>query len=308
METQRNNFDDMLNVSAVPQADRKEAFIAESRNNRNRCYELSKKMTEAVAADGEVFQQYLDMQSRFDRYTANNVLLIMAQNPRAEKIGDYNFWRDKGVYVKRQERGNAILIMEPGKEYEREDGSIGTYYNAKKVYDITQTTMKDRIQPQEGSITDEQLVRAVLNNPPVTIIAAEPDQMPEGKGAFFDSEEKCIYVRRGMTAEDIFRSITPELVFAAIADAEKEYDRSENAFCAYCVSYVLCRKYGVDTKGFDFSHAPEVFEGMEPQEVRAELSRVRDAAGEIMLRMERGMESQKQSRQQQNRHEREEAR
>lgn len=35
------NFDSMLNVSAVPQDDRTAAFIAESKNNRNRCYELS---------------------------------------------------------------------------------------------------------------------------------------------------------------------------------------------------------------------------------------------------------------------------
>lgn len=35
------SFDSMLNVSAVPQDDKKAAFIAESRNNRNRCYELS---------------------------------------------------------------------------------------------------------------------------------------------------------------------------------------------------------------------------------------------------------------------------
>ena len=36
-----NNFDSMLNVSAVPQDDKKAAFIAESKNNRSRCYELS---------------------------------------------------------------------------------------------------------------------------------------------------------------------------------------------------------------------------------------------------------------------------
>ena len=39
------NFDSMLNVSAVPQDDRTAAFIAESKNNRNRCYELSEQIT-----------------------------------------------------------------------------------------------------------------------------------------------------------------------------------------------------------------------------------------------------------------------
>ena len=286
----KNNYDDLLNASAVPQGDRKAAFIAESRNNRNRCYEMSEQITAAVATDGQTFQEYLEVQSRFDRYTANNALLIMAQNPEARKIGDYGYWRDQGAYVKRQERENPILIMEPGKEYEREDGSVGTYYNAKKVYDVSQTTMKQRIPLQEEAIMDKQLIRAVVNNPPAAIVTAEADQMPEGKGAIFEPKENCIYVRKGMDAQEIFRSITPELVFAGYAAGNKDYDRSEDAFHAYCASYLLCRKYGVDTKDFDFSHAPEFYEGMEPQEVRGELSKIRDAAGDISSRMAKVLE------------------
>lgn len=308
-----NNFslDSLLNVSAVPQDDRVAAFIAESKNNRSRCYEMSEQMTAAVATDGQTFQQYLDVQSRFDRYTANNALLIMAQNPDAQKIGDYGYWRDQGAYVKRQERNNPILIMEPGKEYEREDGSTGTYYNAKKVYDISQTNARDRIQQAQPEITDTQLVRAVVNNPPVAIVAAEPDQMPEDKGALFEPEESCIYVRKGMSAQEIFRNVTPELALAGFAGGDKNYDRNEDAFHAYCASYLLCKKYGVDTQGFDFTHAPEFFEGMEPQEVRGELAKARDAANNISSRMAKVLEqnrSQSQRQQPQAQHNREDAR
>lgn len=289
-----NDLDSILNVQAVPQDDRKAAFIAESKNNRNRCYEMSEQMTEKVATDGKAFQQYLDVQSKFDRYTANNVLLIMAQKPEAEKIGDYGYWKDKGVYVKRQERNNPILIMEPGKEYEREDGSIGTYYNAKKVYDITQTTMGRMIQPQPEGITDKQLLRALVSNPPATIVTAEPDQMPEGKGAFFEPEENCIYVRKGMDVQDIFRSLTPELALAGFADKDKNFERGEYMFYAYCASYMLCKKYGMDIQNFKFDdNVKEYFKGMEPQEVRAELSRIRDAASGILSRMAKKLEQER---------------
>lgn len=305
-----NNFDSLLNVSAVPQDDRVAAFIAESKNNRNRCYELSEQVTAQVATDSGVFQQYLDIQSRFDRYTANNALLIMAQRPDAQKLGDYGYWREQGVYVKRMEKKNPVLIMEPGKEYEREDGSIGTYYNAKKLYDISQTNMREKEPVQE--LTDErQLIRALLSNPPVNIIAADPDKMPEDKGALFEPEENCIYVRKGMDAEQIFRSLTPELVFAGFANGDQNYDRDEDAFHAYCASYMLCKKYGVDTKGYDFSHAPEFFEGMEPQEVRAELSKARNAANDISSRMAKVLDQNRnlnQRQQPQAEHSREDAR
>ncbi len=306
-----NNFDAILNVSAVPQDDRVAAFIAESKNNRSRCYELSEQTTAAVATDSGAFQQYLDVQSRFDRYTANNALLIMAQNPDAQKLGDYGYWKDQGAYVKRMERKHPVLILEPGKEFEREDGSIGTYYNAKKLYDISQTTIKDKTQPQE-TVDEKQLIRALVSNPPVDIVAADPDQMPEEKGAIFEPEDNCIYVRKGMDAAAIFQSLTPELALAGFAKGDKDYGRDEDAFHAYCVSYMLCKKYGLDTQQYDFSQAPEFFEGMEPQEVRGELSKARDAANAILSRMakvlDQGKNQNNRQQQQQAQHSREEAR
>lgn len=303
-----NNFDNLLNVSAVPQDDRTAAFIAESKNNRSRCYEMSEQMTAAVATDGQVFKQYLDVQSRFDRYTANNALLILAQKPDAQKLGDYGYWRDQGAFVKRTERNNPVLIMEPGKEYEREDGSTGTYYNAKKLYDISQTSMRGKIQEQP-EVDERTLVRALVSSPPANIVAAESDQMPEDKGALFEPEEGCIYVRKGMGAQEIFASLTPELALAGFADGDKNYDRDVDAFHAYCASYMVCKKYGMDTSKFDFSRAPEFFEGMEPQEVRGELSRARDAVNAITSRMAKAMEQNRGANaRQQSQQDREEAR
>ena len=230
-----NSFDSLLNVSAVPQDDKVQAFIAESKNNRNRCYELSEQVTAQVATDGQMFQKYLDVQSTFDRYTANNALLILAQRPDAQRLGDYGYWRDHGTYVKRMERQNPILIMEPGKTYEREDGSIGTYYNAKKLYDISQTTLTDKTV-KENQYDERSLIRALVSNPPANIVAAEPDQMPDEKGAYFEPEEKCIYVRKGMDAQEIFQSLVSELVFAGYAEGNPDYDRSEDAFHADCAS------------------------------------------------------------------------
>ncbi len=287
-----NSFDSLLNASAVPQDEKVRAFIAESKNNRNRCYELSEQVTAQVATDGKMLQKYLDVQSTFDRYAVNNALLILAQRPDSQKLGDYGYWRNHGTYVKRMERQNPVLILEPGKTYEREDGSIGTYYNAKKLYDISQTTMNDKSM-EEVSYDERSLIRALVSNPPANIVVAEPDQMPDNKGAYFEPEENCIYVRKGMDAQEIFQSLVPELVFAGYAEGNPHYDRSEDAFHAYCATYMLSKKYGMDISQFDFTHAPEFFENMEPQEVRGELSKARDAANTISGRMTRVLEQDK---------------
>ena len=214
-----NSFDSLLNASAVPQDEKVQAFIAESNNNRNRCYELSEQVTAQVATDGKMLQKYLDVQSTFDRYTTNNALLILAQRPDAQKLGDYGYWRDHGFYLKRMERQNPVLILEPGKTYKREDGTVGNYYNAKKLYDISQTTMSDTTI-QKSEYEEHDLIRALVSTPPVNIVAAEPEQMPDEKGAFFKPEEGCIYVRKGMSAQEIFKSLVPELVFAGYVDGK----------------------------------------------------------------------------------------
>ena len=283
-ERSENRNDSLLNASAVPQDEKVQAFIAESKNNRNRCYELSEQVTAQVATDGKMLQKYLDVQSTFDRYTTNNALLILAQRPDAQKLGDYGYWRDHGFYLKRMERQNPVLILEPGKTYKREDGTVGNYYNAKKLYDISQTTMSDTTI-QKSEYKEHDLIRALVSTPPVNIVAAEPEQMPDEKGAFFKPEEGCIYVRKGMSAQEIFQNLVPELVFAGYADGNPHYDKNEDAFHVSCASYMLCKKYGMDTSRYNFLHAPEFFEKMETQEVRVELSRARDAANAISARM-----------------------
>ena len=122
-----NNFDSMLNVSAVPQDDKKAAFYCEEPKIIGTvamsCPSRSRMKWRQTAGN---FSSIWTYRPRFDRYTANNALLILAQRPDAERLGDYGYWREQGVFVKRAERQNPVLIMEPGKEYEREDGSIGT--------------------------------------------------------------------------------------------------------------------------------------------------------------------------------------
>lgn len=277
-------YDDMLNVQADALKDKKELFIEESKENRNRCYELAEKMTEAVATDGKKYEEYLDIQSRFDRYTPNNVLLIMAQRPDAQRLGDYGYWREQGVYIKRRESHSPILILEPGKEYEREDGSIGTYYNAKKLYDISQTTARERIVTMDKA-DDRALVRALVNNPPVNIISKEANQIPEKKNALFIPEENCIYVKKGMNVEGIFRSLIPELVHAELSDGSISYDRRASELHAMSVTYMLCNKFGIDTKGISLADSTKTFEKMEPKQVRGELSKMRDVMNTISFRM-----------------------
>ena len=81
---------------------------------------------------GKNLRKYLETQSRFDKYSATNVLLIMSQKPEATQIKDYNSWQKAGVTVKKFEK--SFSILEQGKEYKTESGEIRQNFNIKKMF------------------------------------------------------------------------------------------------------------------------------------------------------------------------------
>lgn len=290
-----NNFDDIFE-GTVPagQADQssqpfdKDAWADRKKAERQSVYELADATAEAVSTDGGKFREYLDVQARFDRYSATNALLVLAQMPQATQIRDYDGWKDAGTSVKRHPK--PISILEPGDEYQREDGSIGTYYNVKRVYDISQTTARAKPQPTV-SMDDRLLLKALISRPPVPMQMA--DELPNNMGAYYDHDKQVIFVRRGMEASDIFRSVSKELAHAELAAVNGDYNRQDAAFAAYSVSYLLCRKYGIDASSYDFSRLPDSFRESDAQGIRSALTEIRDTAGEISGRMYRVLEQSK---------------
>ena len=298
-----SSFDDIFDAPQKQEPSRqpdatfdKEAWAPNKPPHRPDAYDKIDRTAESVAADGTAFQTYLDVQSRFERYSTGNALLIMAKNPHATKLGDVDYWKGQGGFVTRNQFDNPIMILEPGNEYTREDGSIGVSYNPKRVYDISQTTVRTKAQPQVNR--DERvLIKALIHNAPAAVRATE-NMEQTGKGALLDPQQNIIFVRKGMDGADIFRSVAVELAHAEYAKGNPAYDRSANAFRAYCVSYMLCRKNGIDTKGYDFSRLPDTFAGMEAQDIRGELSAIRDTVADVSARMARVLEQGQLPRQQ----------
>ena len=168
----------------------------------------------------------------------------------------------------------------------------------KKVFDISQTTARVKIQPAV-SIDERPLLKALIYHPPVPIQTV--DELLSDAGALYDHEQQVIFVRRGMGATDIFRSVSMELAHAEIATVKSDYTREGTAFSAYCVSYILCKKYGVDVAGYDFSTLPDTLCESDPQTQRAALTEIRDTAANISARMSRALEARSQQPKEQER-------
>ena len=301
-----NNFDDLFEqrpqAEAAPQKQKSQKErpkrqwwqVKEEKHRKEAYATLDKIFGEFSEGTGSM-EAYLDVQSRFPFHSARNALLIEAKCPHAERIHDEKGWKDMGVTVLEEEKRLPIIILEPGKAYRREDGSVGQNFYAKEVYDISQTTARDEAQPQV-SYDDRLLLKGLIASSPVPIRAVE--ELPQGRGAVYDPEQNAILVKKGMDAPDIFRCVSLEAANVQLVQSHEGYSREAEGYKAYAVSYMLCQRYGVDVKGYDISRLDGVLQGQDPrEEVPAALTDMRDTFKEMNGRMARAMGLTRTSRQ-----------
>ena len=266
----------------------KEEWAAQKQEQRKEAYELIDNTCSEMMENGDSFRQYLDVQGHFDRYSVNNAILVSAQMPEATQLKDYGSWKQSRVYVDKD--AQKVTILEPGKEYQRDDGSKAVGYNAKVVYDVSQTSAKDRQQPQEQKNMRE-LVSAMIDASPVSFVPVDDLELP----AFYDSSQQTIFIKTGLSEEQLFVSMAKE-VSAAVFDCKHKESRDDSDFKSFCVAYMVSSRYGVDTRGFSFDRLPKEYAEMETQDFKSELGSMRDVLGEVQSEMYKSMEKNKPAR------------
>ena len=263
----------------------KEQWAAQKQAQRKEAYELIDNTCSEMMISGDSFRQYLDVQGRFDRYSVNNAILVSAQMPEATQLKEKAAWKQSRVYVNKD--AQKVVILEPSKEYTRGDGSKAVGYTAKEVYDISETSAKDRQEAQEKKSMRE-LVSALIDASPVPFVPVADLEMP----AYYDSEQQSIFIRTGLNEEQLFVSMAKE-VSAAVFDFKHNESREASEFKSYCVAYMVSSRYGVDTRGFNFSRLPKELAETDTQAFKGELGSMRDVLGEIQSELYKSLEKNK---------------
>mgnify|MGYP006900174414 FL=1 len=167
-------------------------------------------------------------------------------------------------------------------------------YNIKRVYDISQTTARTRT-PQAVSHDARALLNALIYKRPAPVQSV--DELPNGMDAVYDREQNAVFVRRGLSANDLFCGLSKALAQAELARTGEEYTEENAGFKAQCVSYILGKEFGVDVSGYAFEAPADFLRTDDPQTIRAELTDIRDTAYDISARMMRSLEQSKAPRQ-----------
>ena len=222
----------------------------------------------------ENFRQFLTTMSKFHDYSIGNQILIMIQKPEATHVAGFNTWKDLGRWVKRGEKGIAILapIIPPrpecpkcgakipkgaiycpkcGAPVEGEEIAEVHYFKAVSVFDIAQTEGEPlpefEVPVLTGEVNEELFTKAMslARSQGVEVsFESRPHQDPGIKGQY--SPATGIWVRPEEPRSQQLKTLLHELDHY-YSEGVFRIPRRDAETIAESAAYVVGAHYGFDT-------------------------------------------------------------
>lgn len=287
-------LEDLIQQKQQRDEDWKAAKAAE----REELSQLSDDAVMRVTSEPDAYLHYLDTQAINPQYSAANVMLAMAQDANITYINSLENWNRLGRSVNRDVNGLKIRASDP---YVK-DGRQYHGYKIGRVFDVTQTHGKAMPTPQMLRDNTPEMEAALSRQldsagvPVVTDAAMYQD-------AFYDPKAQRITVSTRLSDSKTFAALSREIVHAGIHDRGRYpyYSREDCAMDAECVSYMLCRNFGVDTPQPNVSRVGQMFDGMEARDRRNMLNSLQKILHSLQKDIQREISPQERKRPEQNR-------
>ena len=273
----------------------REKFKEKKRAELEALYDVVNEETLMIAEDPEKFSAYLRVQARFDRYTVTNAILLLHQFPDAQKLKTFEGWKRDGASVKRGEK--SISILEPY-SYTKADGNTVKGFRVKKLFDISQTDLKQSPDPFLSGVGSRGILRALLEAS--TIESEAADTLDHGKDAVYDQEKQKIYIRRKLEPDDFFRAAAVSIAEAQLTEQGSSQENLSSK--AKATAFMLCVKYGIDPGSLG-AKIPEAAAQMEIKDIKAELSEIRKTFAGIADRADESIRVQRKAGRERGHHE-----
>jgi antirestriction protein ArdC len=257
------------------------------------------------AGKSDTLKNYLRAMSRFRRYSLGNVLLIAKACPHATHVAGFNSWRKMGRWVRKGERGIAILApivrrargsAESQRERKPGDNSVETEtaasdsavgFKTAHVFDISQTEGKplpecSQVTGDPGKHLDQLKRFAAERN----IQLEYADSLGGADGA---SQGGVVRIRRGLSAAAELSTLAHELGHELIHYDKHGCSRTARETEAEAVAFIVCEAAGIDSRGASTDYI-QMWNG-EAETLLASLERVRNAATAIIKCLDVAKES-----------------
>ncbi len=226
-----------------------------------------------ITKDPQKFARYLELQGDNPSYSSGNIALAMAQLPEATVLHTRGHWKDLGRFVLDPELKNGASIFTRS--------STGRGYNLTSVYDIAQTQGRELRTPQLRDDTEamEAALTALLNFAPVQVVAGENLE----SGAYYDPRQMTLAIDTELSDSQAFAAAAAEIAQARFHDRGRNpaYSRESCELSAQSVSYILCRRFGIQRELPDLTKMAERCQGWEIEDRLAFLKEIQGMSRQI---------------------------
>ncbi len=261
----------------------KDAWKEQKQNQLKEVLELADSSVTEVFSSPDEMKRFLDLQSRFTKYRAGNVLLIRAQRPDAIEVDTFEGWKERNVSVNTGEHGFKILTPVT---YTREtDGQQAVAFRVTTAFDISQTSAYREPQEDLAPVASPdvgKLLNALLRRSPVPV---EVDaNLDKSVAAAFSPSERVILVNPELEDTTAFIAIARAMAHADSSIVGK--NDPEVVVVSEAAAYLVCRQYGVEVESFTFATLADFEDKLGPKTKQGLLNDARSEALSIAERME----------------------
>ncbi|BAQ34132.1 ArdC-like ssDNA-binding domain-containing protein [Dehalococcoides sp. UCH007] len=253
------------------------SFSVEPETKERKIDDVLKRLKEGVNGiqQSENFRTFLLTMSKFHDYSIGNLILIMLQKPDATRVAGFSTWKDLYRWVKKGEKGIAILApcippkkkqLEPsdvenapgGEEKPEDETEIRPiYFKVVYVFDVSQTEGKSLpefdVPPLTGEANEElfeQVMRLAESQGLDVSFESKPDQDPDIKGYYTG---KTIWVRPEESRAQQLKTLLHEVAHY-YSEGVFRIPRSDAETIAESVAFTIGAHYGFDTGARSFPY------------------------------------------------------
>ena len=267
------------------------------RGGRMRDYsELLEGLSAGIAdlTTSEKWTQYLDVQSKFYRYSPNNVMLILLQNPYATRVAGYRAWQALDHQVLAKESALRILAPMTYKKKDAPEGESAREIRGFKlvpVFDISQTEgpdLPDIASKLEGLAPEGVFAKLTEFAQGIGFRVERPESLDSGANGDTSHSEGRIRVVSSNSEAQQAKTLAHEIGHALLHDpaveTTRDLARGLKELEAESAAYVICTALGMDTSDYSFGYvagwaggAPEALQG-----IKASTGRIQRAATAVL--------------------------
>lgn len=240
-----------------------------------------------ITKSQQAYAHYLDLQGDNPTYSAGNIALIHMQLPEATVFGTVERWKSVGRFVLDDERQNGAKVFSRSPQ--------GKGYILADAYDITQTQGRELVRPalQEESRKMDIALRRILDFTQVPVMQDNDLSTP----AFYDEDKMTLVINPNTSDHEAFAAIATEIALVRFHNKGRSagYSREDCELDAQSVSYILCRRFGIDRAKPDMSRLPELYAGWRTEDRKKALDSIQDMSKMIGRTIERSITPQQRS-------------